>query len=322
MRLTAKYLDKKGIRHTISAEGRINVGGGLDLRGTGITELPEGLNVGGYLDLSSTGITELPEGLNVGGYLDLRGMSITELPKDLNVGGGLDLRGTSITELPECLNVGGGLDLRHTSITELPEGLNVGGSLYLRGTGITELPEGLNVGGYLDLSGMSITELPKGLNVGEIYFKGELGGRVFDIIDGIPCVVISVKQKNGITVKRCQGSKVVDGEISGKRFYVASNEEHNAHGETIREATDDLAFKSGDRDVSEFKGMALDTVKTPNEWSFIYRRVTGACREGTAQFMKSKKLKKNYKLSEIIDMTKGKYGGAAFEGFFKDAAYT
>ena len=33
------------------------MGGSLDLRGTGITALPEGLTVGGYLDLSGTGIT-------------------------------------------------------------------------------------------------------------------------------------------------------------------------------------------------------------------------------------------------------------------------
>ena len=42
------------------------MGGGLDLRGTGITALPEGLTVGGGLDLRGTGITALPEGLTVG----------------------------------------------------------------------------------------------------------------------------------------------------------------------------------------------------------------------------------------------------------------
>ena len=55
----------------------------LDLRGTGITSLPEGLKVGGYLDLSGTGITALPEGLKVGGSLDLRGTGITALPEGI-----------------------------------------------------------------------------------------------------------------------------------------------------------------------------------------------------------------------------------------------
>ena len=55
-----------------------NNGGSLDLSGTGITSLPEGLTVGGSLYLRGTGITSLPEGLTVGGWLDLRGTGITE----------------------------------------------------------------------------------------------------------------------------------------------------------------------------------------------------------------------------------------------------
>ncbi len=71
--------------------------GSLDLRGTGITSLPDGLTVGGSLYLEGTGITSLPDGLTVGGYLDLRGTGITSLPDGLTVGGSLDLRGTGIT---------------------------------------------------------------------------------------------------------------------------------------------------------------------------------------------------------------------------------
>ena len=74
-----------------------------------------------------------------GGYLDLRGTNITALPEGLTVGGYLDLEGcTNITALPEGLTVGGSLYLRGTNITALPEGLTVGGSLYLRGTNITD----------------------------------------------------------------------------------------------------------------------------------------------------------------------------------------
>ena len=53
-------------------------GGRLDLSGTPITALPEGLTVGGWLDLSGTQITALPEGLTVGGSLYLRGTPITD----------------------------------------------------------------------------------------------------------------------------------------------------------------------------------------------------------------------------------------------------
>jgi len=51
-------------------------GGTLDLSGTAITALPEGLTVGGGLDLRGTAITALPGGLTVGGWLDLRGNGV------------------------------------------------------------------------------------------------------------------------------------------------------------------------------------------------------------------------------------------------------
>jgi len=120
-------------------------------------KIPTGLN------LQGTGITSLPEGLKVGGSLNLQGTGITSLPEGLEVGGSLDLQGTGITSLPEGLKVGGWLDLQGTGITSLPEGLEVGGSLNLQGTGITSLPEGLKVGGYLDLQCTGITKVPKHL---------------------------------------------------------------------------------------------------------------------------------------------------------------
>ena len=73
-------------------------GGSLDLRGTGITALPDNLTVGGGLYLSGTGITALPDNLTVGGSLYLRGTGITSLPDNLTVGGWLDLSGTGITD--------------------------------------------------------------------------------------------------------------------------------------------------------------------------------------------------------------------------------
>ena len=63
-------------------DNHLYYGGTLDLRGTGITSLPEGLTVGGCLDLEGCiGITSLPEGLTVGGYLYLRDTGITNTSK-------------------------------------------------------------------------------------------------------------------------------------------------------------------------------------------------------------------------------------------------
>jgi len=251
MKLTTEYLDSKNINYTIDDAGKITVGGYLDLRGTGITALPENLTVGGSLYLEGTGITALPENLTVGGYLYLKG----------------------------------------TGITALPENLTVGGSLYLEGTGIKQpknrkqLPEGFSASIKMSI---------------EINFNA----KSFTIADGILARIL--QSKSGL-------KKII---IVGKRTasWLASDDKGNhAHGQTAREAVQELAFKSGDRDVSEFKNMPKDTLKTPEEWGFIYRMITGACQLGTKHFMESKGvLKESYTLAEIIDHTKGAYGSEKF----------
>jgi len=62
-------------------EATNTVEGDLDLRGTGVTEIPQGLNVNGSLYLQGcTGLTSLPE-LTVGGNLDLEGTQIKGNPQ-------------------------------------------------------------------------------------------------------------------------------------------------------------------------------------------------------------------------------------------------
>lgn len=89
-------------------------GGVLNLSGTAILELPDGLSVGEWLDLCScTALQSLPEGLSVGGWLDLRGCTaLQSLPDGLSVGGSLDLSGC--TALPRAL----------------PTNIKVGGEIY------------------------------------------------------------------------------------------------------------------------------------------------------------------------------------------------
>jgi superfamily I DNA and/or RNA helicase len=101
---------------------------------------------------------------------------------------------------------------------------------------------------------------------------------------------------------------------NGKILYVASDDKGNhAHGDSIKQALDELAFKVGSRDVEQFRNMPKDTKKTPSEWALVYRMVTGACQSGTKMFVESKgKLKAKYTLAEIIEQTKGAYGHDKF----------
>ncbi len=151
-------------------------------------------------------------GLTVGGSLNLRGTGITSLPDGLTVGGSLDLWGTGITSLPEDLTVGGSLNLEGcTGITSLPEGLTVGGSLNLRGTGITSLPEDLTVGGSLDLEGCTgITDKAQARvnhTLPDDFFPLRWRGGQYISVDGIFSEVIS--QKGNIWKVRAIGKKEV-----------------------------------------------------------------------------------------------------------------
>lgn len=130
----------------------------LNLIGSDIEALPEGLEVDGDLRLvDCKSLKELPNNFKVGGILDLEGCtSLKKLPQGLEVGWDLsskkgrylNLEGcTSLEELPKGLKVGGGLFLNNCkSLKELPQNLQVGGDFFIRDTPIEKIPQGLEVG--------------------------------------------------------------------------------------------------------------------------------------------------------------------------------
>ena len=168
------------------------------------------------------------------------------------------------------------------------------------------------VSGSVDVRENAKFSAPALVSVDHVAYNCKFLGHNIEVFDGIGCTVLSEKEKDGISIRHCQKSKFEDGEITGEKFYVASKGKDNAHGETIKEAIEELLFKTGERDVSEFKNIPLSTKKTPEEWAVIYRICTGACRYGTKSFMKSRKLKKAYTLEEILRETEGAYGSHRF----------
>ena len=137
------------------------------------------------------------------------------------------------------------------------------------------------------------------------YYIVECGEWVeVDFTDGVFSRVISSKK----------GIKKIKSDNGDIAYIVADPEGNSAHGKTLKEAAQELQFKTASRDVSKYQNMANTTRKTPEEWAFVYRVITGACQYGTKQFMESKgELKKTYTLSEIITQTKGAYGHDKFK---------
>ena len=251
-------------------------------------------------------LQQLVEGEQITGNLYLE--SLTTLPDNItfNVGGNLYLE--SLTTLPDNItfNVGGNLDLE--SLTTLPDNItfNVGGDLYLES--LTTLPENttFNVGGSLYLD--SMTTLPENtyyiLN-GVIF---ESNGKKYIKADNILSEIVS--RRNNVYHVRIFGST--------KTTVLITDGENWSHGETLKEAKDDLIYKITDRKKSDYESYDLQSVLNFEEAVKCYRTITGACSQGTKNFVKTIHIKKQYTISEIIKLTMGQYGNRSFSDFFNN----
>jgi hypothetical protein len=220
------------------------------------------------------------------------------------IDGYLDL--SRLTSIPEGFNptVGGSLDL--SRLTSIPEGFNptVGGYLYL--SRLTSIPEGFNptVGGYLDLSRLTskYTKLP------ENSILTWQGGK-FIKVDGIFTEVVS-KRGNVYRVKKLNNPKV---------FYLITDGEKFSHGETLKEAKQDLIFKISNKTKDDYKNLKLTDSLSFEDSIVCYRVITGACSFGTKDFITNrlKSKKKKYLVSQIIELTNNEYGNNNFKNFFK-----
>ena len=203
---------------------------------------------------------------------------------------------------------GGWLDLRGTQITSLPEGLTVGGWLDLEGTQITSLPEGLTVGGWLNLRGTQIKDIDEELEKVRQLQNGDHTDR-YIYCDNI-LTHIKGKRKIGkytFYLGKIKGRNVItDGELY-------------AHCSSFKEGVLDIEFKkSKDRGAEQYANLGLDSVLTFDEAVVAYRIITGACRQGTQQFLDNlREQKKSYTVAEIIEATKGQFGNTTFGDFFK-----
>ena len=186
------------------------------------------------------------------------------------------------------LHYGGNLDLEGTGITQLPEGLTVGGDIYIRGTGITDISNiNRNVPAFVQWRNFE-------------YIK----------VDGIFSKVISHKSK--VYKIRQIGE-------TEERFLITDGYGKWSHGDTLKEAKDDLIYKISNRDKSKYENLTLESELTFSQAIEAYRVITGACAAGTKMFVKNvlASRKEKYTISEIIRLTKGQYNCDVFERFFE-----
>jgi hypothetical protein len=166
----------------------------------------------------------------------------------------------------------------------LPDNLTVGGSLYLRGIGITDT-----------------SKVKK-----DTTFLSWKNGK-YILVDGEFTEVIT-RRKNVWKVKRLNTTK--------EYYLVTDGNGKYAHGDTIKEAKEDLVYKISNRDKSEFNHLTPETRLTFAEAIESYRVITGACSTGVRNFIESQGIKKkSLKVGEIIKLTANAYGGSEYKNF-------
>jgi hypothetical protein len=139
----------------------------------------------------------------------------------------------------------------------------------------------------------------KKLKAGSWYIVENGAWQEVDFSDGIFSRVISNKA----------GVKKVKTE-DGKVLYVVGDENGNfAHGETIKEAREDLVYKA----IAKFDGK-MPAKTTVKEWIGLYRAVTGACGAGVRGFCEKtfESLDDEYTAKQIVKLVQGQYGADKF----------
>jgi hypothetical protein len=127
-----------------------------------------------------------------------------------------------------------------------------------------------------------------------------------DFSDGIQTMKVSEKVRDGITIIKGIDFQDYD------EIYIAKEGELSAHGNTLREAIDDLTFKKM-KDVN-----IDDIVKEIKEKGKVtrsqYRLITGACSFGTNQFCKQHGIQdlEEIELTELRKILIDDYGAEKF----------
>ena len=288
--------------------------GSLDISYTKITKLRDNLTLDSLWAIESL-LTELPKGLKVKDDLDISGAKITEIPNDCEFGC-LHMKETKIKKLRDNL-VLNNLSICKSSLTELPKNLVVYGGLYIENTIINHLSDDCLAPSVYCNFEPNDKRYEKGY-VGYYKLKDEIvhishpSGREFLHVDGILSEVIE---------KKGHVYHVRNGVNEPITYVVTDGNHHWAHGKTLDKAKQDLRYKMSVRDKSEYKVLTLDSELTFDEAVACYRVITGACKFGTNDYLKHRlpePRKEKYTIKEIIELTKGEYGGNDFCKFFEN----
>ena len=309
---------------------------------------PKVVKSNGYLECSMTTIKQMPEKVYTKDSCNFSHSKFDKLPKVMEVKYSLYMDSTPITELSEGIKeVCGRLDIRHTKVTNLNDNLVVYDILNLGYTQIEELSKGLIVGYNLDLCNTNLKDYSNLHKVCSSFSISE--NRYEEIKDnliehskrnlwGEVRITFEPNYKGAYLFENEIGKYIKVDNIFGKIVKQNGNEYHIkvvgcenitylvtdgegrwSHGDTLKEAKNDLIYKISKRNQDAYKTLTLDSKLSFQDAIMCYRVITGACYFGTMDFIEhrlGKNKKEVYTIKEIINLTKDEYGGKTFNDFF------
>ena len=267
------------------------VTGDVHVYGSAKLDAPNLQTVGGYVRVY--GSAKLDALQTVGGYVRVDGDA--KLDALQTVGGDVYVYGDA--KLDALQTVGGFVRVDGDAKLDAPNLQTVGGDVYVYG------------GAKLDALQKKKDKNAKIICKAALELSFSLKGMIR--IDGILSWLIGRKTIGEITAFEVKIVGKLNTSFAVQRGDVFS------HGETIEKAIEDLRYKIGNRDASEFEKWRgnLDAEITIDEAIAAYRVITGACEYGVKDFVKSIKMPDKLTPNVVLVITKGKFGNDTFRKF-------
>ena len=252
-----------------------------------------------HLNIYLPSLTSLPENTKFENRGSVYLGSLTSLPENTKFEnqGSVDL--PNLTSLPENTKFEnqGSVDL--SNLTSLPENTKFEnqGSVYL--SNLTSLPENTKF------------ENQGSVYLGSLEGKHVYRGGSFDFrnIDGYTMIVDPPKKVGEFILMKARYLRGGDLDKLPKCF-VAKRGKFSAHGETARDAIEDVGFKYAQASLDV--GKLVSEIKKSGHVSMNdYRLLTGACRLGCERFIKENGLElgESVELGQALELVRGEYGG-------------
>ena len=273
------------------------------------------MKITGDLTITKENQNDFAELVEVTG--DLRVDGSAKLDALQTIGGDLIVFGSAKLDAPQLQTVGG--CLRVYGSAKLDALQTIGGDLIVDGSAKLDAPQLQTVGGYLRVDGSAKLDAPlltnkndpKAKTICELALAASFRIRGLIKIDGILSWILGEKTIGEVTALEI---KIV-GKLTAS--FAVKRGDLYAHGDTVKEAIEELRFKFKPRDVSEF----LHWKENPEQEVSLddamaaYNAITGACRPGIRHFIQTHQIPEKLTPKVILKITEESYQHQAFREF-------